>query len=166
MNGPLVLTDKETILVLRARIAELEAEVKAWEAFDKESAASADQVEQVAALRPQLRRGDKQAGGLATAHVLVLLLAHPGQPVSRERLYICCQAANGRGAREDGRALAVRFSRLRAALANLGLPGIIHYEQGSGWMITRTGAENVRGVLLDGCNPPGGCNTLLVTVDA
>lgn len=160
MNGPLILTDKETILVLRARIAELEAEVTAWKAFERESAATSAQVEQVAALRQHLRCGDRQAGGLATAHVLVLLLEHAGRPVSKERLYTCCQAVNGRGAREDGRALAVRFSRLRAALTALGLPNVVHYEQGAGWMITRAGAERVAGVLL------AGCNTSLATVDA
>lgn len=153
MNGPLVLTDKETILVLRARIADLEAQVRAWEAFDKESAASSELAGQIAGLRLLLRRADRQAGGLATAHVLLMLIEHAGRPVSRDRLYTCCQAVNGRGASEDGRSLGVRFSRLRAALANLGFPGVIHYQQGSGWMITLSDAKRLKAALL-GCNTP------------
>lgn len=148
MNGPLVLTDKETILVLRARIMELETEVRAWQAFGKESAATAEEAKQVAILRPVLRRADRQAGGLATAHVLVLLIDHPGRPISRERLYACCQAVSGLGAHEDGRALAVRVSRLRAALAHLGFDDVIQYQQGSGWMIAQADAIRIKIALL------------------
>lgn len=165
MNGPLILTDKETILVLRARITELEAEVKAWESFGQESTAAACLAEQVAHLRPVLRAADVQAGGRAPAHILVMLLSQPGHYISRDRLFTCCQAVSGRGADEEGRSMDVRLSRLRRALAALGFSGVIHYERDAGWMINRTDAARLMAELFCGCNLPG-CNTSLATVDA
>jgi DNA-binding response OmpR family regulator len=143
VNRP--LTDRETIVALRAHIADLEEEVAAWRSGAKEEAQEEHDEARVDAVRRALKDAWPLAGGRQPALILLHFVAHPGRPASKSRLFALTRTRYSY-AREDASrsCVEVRISHLRRALDNLGYPGVIESLRERGWSISTSDCDRIR----------------------
>lgn len=126
-------TDKERILQLEARNAELESELAEYRRQEVIVRAPADTLD---AIRRVLRGAYIAAGGPMIAMMFNELLISSPRPASRDHMFVLTRTHNSWAA-DDGalKSVDVQICKLRKALAILGHPDIIKTVNGRGWMI-------------------------------
>lgn len=137
-------TDKERVLVLEAKVAELQAELSAWRANDREEMAEADRAQRVAAvvLRLKERFGRNRGYGAGPVRVLLELLDNPGRLRTRRQLIIASRPQ--RDVDEVEPAMAdVYVVALRRLLRGYGFPDAIATVRAVGWRLDRAQAPAI-----------------------
>lgn len=136
------LTDRDLVLKLQARVAELEDEVAAWKAYDRDRGRVDIESARFAAVLAKLRPFSTRTGVQAPARLLMVLLDSAGRLVTLER---CLEAARKPDGDEEpsSNLVGVVVCVLRAILSKAGHRGAITLVWGRGYMIEAEVAERI-----------------------
>lgn len=137
-------TDKERILQLEARVADLEEEVAAWKAKAADEDAQFRDPLLIDHIRKKLRASGS-AKGLQPAAMLLAFLSRPGIPLSRAHLFTVTRTPRTTVTEDINRCLvAVRLSHLRKSLDRLGFTGVIENVPDVGWLISPANCQAIK----------------------
>lgn len=136
------LTDRQLVVKLQARVAELEDEVAAWKAYDRDKGRADLDSARYAVVLAKVRPFCGRHGSQSSVRLLLTLLDNAGRLVTLER---CLDAVRKPGRDEEpvSNLVSVGVCRLRSALSRAGYGGDVVTIWGRGYMIDVEAAERI-----------------------
>lgn len=140
-------TDRERVLLLEARVAELEEELACWRGNQADDADERVRMERAIAIKARLQRYDRRCAFCAT-NILIRLMDEPGVTFTKQQLLDASRHPGAPSDHEpDLKIVDVQVNFLRRALDGVGLRPAIETVWGIGYRTSPANAERLKAVL-------------------